>query len=100
MEHHHSVYPFLDRRDFEEKASLKELSQVLEDSPPFSALYHTVLALGCQYHGGGSFEPGVGTSWQLFQVALGLFPDIIIPKETLLSVQVCASMTTHFCLAD
>lgn len=91
MDHLHSVYPFLDRVEFEEKALHEDISQVLLDNPSFSALYHAVLALGCQYHGGGSFEPGVGTAWQLFQVALGLFPDIITPKETLLSVQVCSS---------
>lgn len=73
---------------FEQKAHSPDLQQLLSASSPFSALYHTVLALGCQYEEGGAFDPGKGKSWRLFQIALGLVPDILIPRETILHVQV------------
>lgn len=82
------MYPFLDRKDFEEKAFSSHLPKYLANSPPFSALYHTVLALGCQYTEGGSFDPGKGKAWKLFEVALGLFSDVLIPRESLVNVQV------------
>lgn len=88
FEHIHPVYPFINRHEFEDKAFHSDSARCLHDSPPFSALYHTVLALGSQHHGGGSFEPGKGIAWQLYQTALGLFPEIIIPREALLNVQV------------
>lgn len=82
------MYPFLDRNDFEQKAFRPDLLHYLEACPPFSALYHTVLALGCQYIEGGSYDPGNGKEWRLFQVSLGLFLDILVPRETLVNVQV------------
>lgn len=60
----------------------------LDSGYAFSALYHAVLALGCQYHDGGAFDPGSGKAWKLFQVALGLVPDILVPKKALISLQV------------
>ncbi|KIN05262.1 hypothetical protein OIDMADRAFT_157923 [Oidiodendron maius Zn] len=87
FDHIHPIYPFLDRQTFERKVFQGDLALLLQDSPPFSALYYSVLALGSQYHGSGSFEPGRGTSWKFFQAALGLFPEILIPKETLVNVQ-------------
>ena len=89
FDHIHPIYPFLDRQTFERKVFQGDLALLLRDSPPFSALYYSVLALGSQFHGSGSFEPGRGTSWKFFQAALGLFPEILIPKETLVNVQVC-----------
>lgn len=86
--HIHPVYPFLVQQSFEDKAFHPHLAQFLEDSLPFSALYHTVLALGCQYRGGGSFEPKRGTAWKLYEVALGSLSEILVLKESLLSVQV------------
>jgi hypothetical protein len=80
----HPEYPFLDWTDFEEKAG----SSHFQGIPAFSALYHTVLALGCQYRNGGSFDPGNGVASSLYQTALGLFSDILVPKERLLNVQV------------
>lgn len=84
----HPIHPFLDRKEFEEKAFSPQLPRLLSSSPPFSALYHTVLALGCQYQEGGAFDPGKGKAWELFQTALGLFSDILVPRETLVNVQV------------
>lgn len=89
----HPLYPFLDRREFEEKAFNVQLPRYLSSSASFSALYHTVLALGCQYHEGGAFDPGQGKAWKLFQISLGLFPDVLVPRETLVNVQVSDAMT-------
>ncbi|KAJ5669246.1 hypothetical protein N7462_010316, partial [Penicillium macrosclerotiorum] len=36
---------------------------------------------------GGSFQPGHGTAWRLFQVALGRFTELVTSKETLLHAQ-------------
>ncbi|KAL2012373.1 hypothetical protein VTN00DRAFT_5091 [Thermoascus crustaceus] len=88
----HPIHPFLDRKEFEEKAFSPQLPRLLSSSPPFSALYHTVLALGCQYQEGGTFDPGKGKAWELFQIALGLFSDILVPRETLVNVQAVTAM--------
>ncbi|GFF53867.1 hypothetical protein IFM51744_08216 [Aspergillus udagawae] len=92
FQHIHPIYPFIDRREFEYNAYNTQLGEILRTNVPFSALYHTVLALGCQYHRGGSFEPGSGTSWELYQVALGLFPEILVPREALLNIQAVTAM--------
>lgn len=94
----HPVFPFLDRREFEELAFNEQCERVCEEKHAFSALYHTVLALGCQYHNGGSFQPGLGMAWKLFQVALGNFPEMLVPKETLMRVQVGACISLCLCL--
>ncbi|PWY80733.1 hypothetical protein BO94DRAFT_558164 [Aspergillus sclerotioniger CBS 115572] len=86
FEHVHPLYPFLDRSAFENKAFDTQVEDHLSNAP-FSALYFTVLALGCLYVEGGSFDPGKGTAWKLFQHALGLFPEILQPPETLVNVQ-------------
>lgn len=91
FEHIHPVYPFLDQTEFEKKAFDSRLPQLWAVNPSFSALYHAVLALGCQYRGGGSFDPGKGKAWDLFQVSLGLMADILVPRESLLNLQVCPS---------
>lgn len=91
----HPLYPFLERKDFEEKAFSSQLPDYLAASPAFSALYHTVLALGCQYIEGGSFEPGKGKAWKLYQTSLGLFSDVLLPKEDLTNLQVCYLLTAR-----
>ncbi|KAH8689526.1 fungal-specific transcription factor domain-containing protein [Talaromyces proteolyticus] len=83
----HPIYPFLDRQSFEEKAHSRDLPTHLSASAAFSALYHSVLALGCQYTEGGSFETGKGKAWKLYQIALGLFPDLLLPREALENLQ-------------
>jgi hypothetical protein len=92
----HPIYPFLDRRSFEEKASNRDLPAYLAQNPAFSALYHTVLALGCQYTEGGSFEIGKGKAWKLYQIALGLFPDLLLPREALENLQVKLFRRYHY----
>ncbi|KIX02714.1 uncharacterized protein Z518_08656 [Rhinocladiella mackenziei CBS 650.93] len=83
----HPLYPFLDRKEFEEKARQPQLSEFLKLNAPFSALYHSVLALGCQFREEGAFDPGKGKAWTYFQIALGLLPELMIPQETLTGVQ-------------
>ncbi|KAI9927059.1 hypothetical protein MW887_003441 [Aspergillus wentii] len=88
----HPVYPFLDRRVFEERALSTNLPSALLADTSWSALYHAVIALGCQYHGGGAFEPGKGESAKFFQVALGSFPEIVVGPKTLESIQAITAM--------
>ncbi|KAL6411003.1 Transcription factor domain [Ilyonectria robusta] len=100
FEHIHPVYPFLDQTEFEKKAFDSRLPQLWAVNPSFSALYHAVLALGCQYRGGGSFDPGKGKAWDLFQVSLGLMADILVPRESLLNLQALVAMSifaTNMC---
>lgn len=91
----HPVYPFLDREEFETQANNPTLMETLPQNPVFSALYHSILALGSQFIQGGSFEPGKGRSWEFFQVALSHMADIILPRESIESVQVCDFIYTH-----
>ncbi|KAH9209023.1 fungal-specific transcription factor, partial [Leptodontidium sp. 2 PMI_412] len=88
----HPVYPFLDRAHFESQALAPGRDQLLKTSTAFSALYHTVLALGCQYQEGGTFDPGKGTAWRLYQISLGLLTDILVPREALANMQAIISM--------
>ncbi|KAJ5728826.1 uncharacterized protein N7483_003334 [Penicillium malachiteum] len=90
----HPLSPFLDRHSFEEKALGPNTSQRLAKSAPFNALYHTVLALGCQYVDGGSFDQGKGKAWKYFEIALGLLPQILVPIEGLVHAQ--AIFATNF----
>ena len=85
------MYPLLDRTNFEGSAFSPRLYDLLQESPPFFALYHTVLALGSQYRVGGNFGPGKGVAWTLYQTALGLFSEVLIPQEALVNVQVSPS---------
>jgi hypothetical protein len=86
--HVHPLYPFLDRKNFEEKAFSTEQVQHAQGSPHFSALYHAVLALGCQYEDGRTYDPAEGMAWKLYQTSLGLLSDILVPREALVDVQV------------
>jgi hypothetical protein len=87
----HPIFPFLNREQFERQAFDPDLLESLETNPSFSALYHAILALGSQYYRGGSFEPGSGIAWELFQVSLGHVSEIIVPKESIENVQVLHS---------
>ncbi|RSL83601.1 hypothetical protein CEP52_016675 [Fusarium oligoseptatum] len=83
----HPLFPHLDRPSFESKISSPNLSTILAEEPSFSALYHSVLALGCLHSGGGSFEPGKGKAWKLFSVALGLIPNLEKSNDPLVALQ-------------
>ena len=65
----HPLFPHLDRESFDSTVTSGNLSTILNNDPAFSALYHSVLALGCLHDGGGSFEPGKGKAWELFSMA-------------------------------
>ncbi|KAI4601528.1 hypothetical protein KJ359_011658 [Pestalotiopsis sp. 9143b] len=91
----HPFYPFLDRKDFESRAFNTNLPTSLVQDKAWSALYHAVLALGCQANGGGSFEPGKGEAWRLFSVSLGLFPDLITLPDSLAVLNAMAAMTVY-----
>ncbi|KAM0319409.1 hypothetical protein ACHAPQ_010371 [Fusarium lateritium] len=67
------------------------LSNILITDTAFSALYYSVLALGCLHDGGGSFEPGKGKAWELFSVALALLPSLQKSPNSLVALQ---AMTT------
>ncbi|KAF2994322.1 hypothetical protein E8E14_001319 [Neopestalotiopsis sp. 37M] len=95
FDHVHPFYPFLDRNTFESLASSPNLPQSLVQDKAWSALYHSVLALGCQAMGGGSFEAGKGEAWRLFSVSLGLFPDLITLPDSLTVLQAMAAMTIY-----
>ncbi|KAF7594137.1 hypothetical protein BBP40_009986 [Aspergillus hancockii] len=88
----HPLYPFLDRKSFEETAFDPGLPRTLENNAAFSALYHAVLASGCQYRDGGTFDPGKGKAWRFFQMSLGLMADILVPRESLLNLQALTAM--------
>ncbi|KAG6025860.1 hypothetical protein E4U19_002950 [Claviceps sp. Clav32 group G5] len=89
----HPIYPFLDRGEFTSRTlSHDESSSALEERT-FSALYYSVLALGSQYVGGGTFQPGQGVTWNLFQTALGYVADVIVPKESLENLQALTAMS-------
>lgn len=83
----HPLYPFLDRKIFEARFHNVETR---DTRPAFRALYHCVLALGCQYvRGDGSFALGKGEAWSYFNVALSLLQDVLFPPEALVNLQVC-----------
>ncbi|RYP89999.1 hypothetical protein DL770_003844 [Monosporascus sp. CRB-9-2] len=92
FEHIHPVYPFLDREDFTVQAFDSYLDDVLQFKPAFSALYHSVLALGSQFSQGGSFVPHAGQAWDLFQVSLGKLSEILAPPVTLVNLQALTAM--------
>ncbi|KAM0526671.1 hypothetical protein ACHAPS_003555 [Verticillium nonalfalfae] len=95
FENLHPVYPFLDRDIFETKAFSPQLPHVLDQNPIFSALYHAVLALGSQFFRQGTYSPGTGKSWELFQVSLGHMAEIILPRESLENVQAITAMSIY-----
>ncbi|CAM1504843.1 Fc.00g024340.m01.CDS01 [Cosmosporella sp. VM-42] len=91
----HPLHPHLNRASFESTSSSAELPSLLSENKSFSALYHAVLALGCLYYGGGSFEPGKGQAWQLFSVSLALFPDLVQSHDSLLVLQAMITMSIY-----
>jgi hypothetical protein len=84
----HPVYPFLDRRLFEKRAFEPSSQSPARVDEVWLALYYTVLAIGCQYDDGGSFDRACGPAWKLFEIGLSYFPDIIMMKGSLVAVQV------------
>ncbi|KAJ5359707.1 uncharacterized protein N7496_012120 [Penicillium cataractarum] len=87
FENIHPLYPFLDRDEFEARAFAPTSEAGHANELAWTALYHTVLALGCEFDDGGSFTPGEGEAWSLFKVALDLYPRILLLNTELLEVQ-------------
>jgi len=81
------MYPFIDRKVFEEKASSMQ-NKSPQGNVAWSAMYHGVLALGSQFHNKGDFSPEKGLAWHLFKHAIGLVPELVGLDATLLNVQV------------
>ncbi|KAF2021679.1 hypothetical protein BU24DRAFT_417317 [Aaosphaeria arxii CBS 175.79] len=88
----HPIYTFIDRARFEAIAFGPNLSQHLEADKPWSALFHAILALGSQFHDGGSYQPAKNIAWRFFSISLALFPSLLITKATLHTVQAIAAM--------
>ncbi|KAF5019295.1 hypothetical protein F66182_8713 [Fusarium sp. NRRL 66182] len=89
----HPVYPFIDRAEFVAQATDAHLDGLLQINPPFSALYHAVLALGSQYLHFGSFVPHNGQAWEMFQVSLGKMSEILAPPVGLMNLQALTAMS-------
>jgi hypothetical protein len=92
----HPVYPFIDKRAFQEKAASSNLFQVLETDLAFCGLYYAVVALGCQYNGFGSFIPDNNRPWKFFQIALSRLGWILMSPESLVSLQVCPFLACRY----
>lgn len=92
FEHIHPIHSFLDRTQFESIARSSRLNDRLTADKSWSALFYAVLALGSQYHDGGSYQPAKTVSWRFFATALALFPDLLITKPTLVTVQAFTAM--------
>lgn len=86
------IFPFLDRNTFERNSTRNGKTDV---NKSWLCLYHTILALGCQYDDGGSFEPGAGKSWRLFAVALEAFPDLLLQPDSIETLQAMAAMAVY-----
>ncbi|KAF6518502.1 hypothetical protein HZS61_002580 [Fusarium oxysporum f. sp. conglutinans] len=91
----HPLFPHLDRESFHSTVSSGKLSEILISDTAFSALYYSVLALGCLFDGGGSFEPGKGKAWDLFSVALALLPGLRKSPNSLVALQAMATAAVY-----
>lgn len=91
----HPSFPFLDQKQIETAALGEHLAQTLASDKSWSALFYTVLALGSQYNDGGGFQPSNNISWRFFSTALALFPDLLISKAALTTVQAITAMAIY-----
>lgn len=90
----HPLFPHLDQESFQTTVSTLEVDN-LANHPELSALYHSVLALGCLYDGGGCFEPGKGQAWELFSVSLALLPDLPRSTNPLIALQAITTAAVY-----
>ncbi|KAJ5663312.1 hypothetical protein N7507_004043 [Penicillium longicatenatum] len=88
----HPLYPFLCAETFQRQASAPNLLNLLATDRAWAALYYAVVAIGCQYNEGGSFEAGVGEAWTYFERSLSHFQDIIFCRGSLTAVQALMAM--------
>ncbi|KAL2865091.1 uncharacterized protein BJX67DRAFT_359229 [Aspergillus lucknowensis] len=88
----HPIYPFLDRRAFEEKARISNVLHLLGTDYAFCGLYYAILALGCQYDGFSSFIPDNNRAWKFFQISLSRLDQILTSSESLANLQALTAM--------
>ncbi|RKL04522.1 hypothetical protein BFJ68_g11123 [Fusarium oxysporum] len=91
----HPLFPHLDRETFDSTIASPNFSTILVNDTAFSALYHSVLALGSLHDGGGSFEPGKGKAWELLSVALAKVPDLPKAKNSLVALQAITTVAVY-----
>ncbi|KAF4334093.1 hypothetical protein FBEOM_12104 [Fusarium beomiforme] len=91
----HPLFPHLERDSFDSILSSQNLRHTLQNDIAFSALYHSVLALGCLHDGGGSFEPGKGNAWALFSVALAKVPNLPKAENSLVALQAITTIAVY-----
>ncbi|KAJ5903501.1 hypothetical protein N7504_005884 [Penicillium tannophilum] len=89
----HPIYPFLCAETFQQQASSQNLLNVLATDRAWAALYYAVVAIGCQYNDGGSFEAGIGEAWTYFDRSLSHFQDILLCRGSLTAVQALMAMS-------
>lgn len=94
----HPLYPFLDRKAFEDALLAPTFSQELQHNKAWLALYNAVLALGCSLSGEGGYQPGRGKSWGLFSTSLSVFPDLLSLPDSILVLQALTAMSLY-CLS-
>ncbi|EGU81792.1 hypothetical protein FOXB_07694 [Fusarium oxysporum f. sp. conglutinans Fo5176] len=83
------------RETFDSTIASPNFSTTLVNDTAFSALYHSVLALGSLHDGGGSFEPGKGKAWELLSVALAKVPDLPKAKNSLVALQAITTVAVY-----
>lgn len=89
----HPLYPFLDRKAFEDALLAPSFSQEPQHNKAWFALYNAVLALGCQLCGEGSYQPGKGKSWGLFSTSMSVFPELLSLPDSILVLQALTAMS-------
>ncbi|KAH7245005.1 hypothetical protein BKA59DRAFT_168887 [Fusarium tricinctum] len=97
----HPIYPFLNRKSFEERASSPRLAELLSVDNAWCALYHAILSLGSLYHDCGSFTAFSRAAWDIFRVSLSLFSQIIFRRRTLVAAQlVVGYFRRYLCISS
>ncbi|KAI1206259.1 uncharacterized protein F4807DRAFT_234133 [Annulohypoxylon truncatum] len=91
----HPLYPFLDQSEFEAMAFSPDFPGRIAQNKALYALYHAVVALGCQAGTGGRFEPGKGRAWQYLSRALAIFPDLFALPDSLDVLQAMTAITVY-----
>lgn len=84
----HPLYPFLDRPAFEANISGPEGQEKLKRNVAWSALYHAVLSIGCQWTENTSYNSNKCPAWGIFSICLAALPRLLIGKLSLLQIQV------------
>lgn len=91
----HPLYPFLDRKAFEDALLAPTFSHELQHNKAWLALYNAVLAMGCQLCGEGGYQPGRGKSWALFSTSMSVFPDLLSLPDSIIILQALTAMSLY-----